>query len=119
MTDQREPCVADRDPHPMRSTRRGFVRSAALGAAGLAAAGASPLASPAADAKQPKRKTKIRIGTLQGGRLDLEAGETVRFVLDGADGDKQAIPLHHPEIFDAVVPNLTLTGLRIIHELNS
>lgn len=63
MTDQREPCVADRDPHPMRSTRRGFVRSAALGAAGLAAAGASPLASPAADAKQPKRKTKIRIGT--------------------------------------------------------
>ena len=47
---------------------------------------------------------KIRIGTLQGGRLDLQAGETVRFVLEGADGDKQAIPLHHPEIFDAVVP---------------
>lgn len=51
---------------------------------------------------------KIRIGTLQGGRLDLEAGETVRFVLEGADGDKQAIPLHHPEIFDAVVPGQQL-----------
>ena len=47
----------------MRSTRRGFVRSAALGAAGLAAAGASPLASSVVAAEKPKRKTKIRIGT--------------------------------------------------------
>jgi pyruvate kinase len=51
---------------------------------------------------------KIRIGTLQGGRLDLQAGEAVRFVLEGADGDKQAIPLRHPEIFDAVVPGQEL-----------
>ncbi|WP_342105096.1 pyruvate kinase [Methylobacterium sp. SI9] len=51
---------------------------------------------------------KIRIGTLQGGRLDLTAGEMVRFVLEGADGDKQTIPLHHPEIFDAVVPGQEL-----------
>jgi len=51
---------------------------------------------------------KIRIGTLQGGRLDLEAGERVRFVLEGADGDKHSIPLHHPEIFDAVVPGQEL-----------
>lgn len=47
---------------------------------------------------------KIRIGTLAGGRLDVVAGERVRFVLDGADGDEDAIPLHHPEIFAAVVP---------------
>ena len=51
---------------------------------------------------------KIRIGTLQGGRLDLQAGERVRFVLEGAEGDKQTIPLHHPEIFDAVVPGQDL-----------
>ena len=51
---------------------------------------------------------KIRIGTLAGGRLDLAAGERVRFVLDGADGDKGAIPLHHPEIFAAVVPGQDL-----------
>jgi pyruvate kinase len=51
---------------------------------------------------------KIRIGTLAGGRLDLVNGETVRFVLEGRDGDKQAIPLHHPEIFAAVVPGQEL-----------
>ena len=51
---------------------------------------------------------KIRIGTLQGGRLDLEAGERVRFVLEGSEGDKLSIPLHHPEIFDAVVPGQDL-----------
>ena len=63
MTDQTRPCAADRESNPVRSTRRGFVRSAALGAAGLAAAGAGPLASPLAAAKKPRRKTKIRIGT--------------------------------------------------------
>ncbi|MET7241768.1 pyruvate kinase [Methylobacterium sp. EM32] len=51
---------------------------------------------------------KIRIGTLRDGRLDLEAGETVRFVLEGRDGGKQAIPLHHPQIFAAVVPGQDL-----------
>ena len=51
---------------------------------------------------------KIRIGTVKDGRLDLEAGESVRFVLEGRDGDKQAIPLHHPEIFAAVVPGQDL-----------
>ncbi len=35
------------------------------------------------------------------------AGERVRFVLEGeAEGGKDAIPLHHPEIFAAVVPGL-------------
>ncbi|WP_411901461.1 pyruvate kinase [Methylorubrum thiocyanatum] len=51
---------------------------------------------------------KIRVGTVQGGRLDLAAGETVRFVLEGSEGGKDAIPLHHPEIFAAVVPGQDL-----------
>ncbi|WP_438346413.1 pyruvate kinase [Methylorubrum populi] len=51
---------------------------------------------------------KIRIGTVAGGRLELATGETVRFVLEGADGGKDAIPLHHPEIFAAVVPGQEL-----------
>ncbi|CAO4176836.1 pyruvate kinase [Methylorubrum populi] len=51
---------------------------------------------------------KIRVGTLAGGRLDLVLGETVRFVLEGSDGDSQSIPLHHPEIFAAVIPGQEL-----------
>lgn len=51
---------------------------------------------------------KIRIGTVKDGRLDLTAGETVRFVLDGSEGDKQAIPLCHPEIFAAAAPGQDL-----------
>ena len=51
---------------------------------------------------------KIRVGTVRDGRLDLTAGERVRFVLAGADGDKRALPLHHPEIFAAVVPGQDL-----------
>ena len=51
---------------------------------------------------------KIRVGTVRDGRLDLAAGERVRFVLEGTDGGKDAIPLHHPEIFAAVVPGQDL-----------
>ncbi|MCJ2034905.1 pyruvate kinase [Methylobacterium sp. J-068] len=51
---------------------------------------------------------KIRVGTVQGGRLDLVAGERVRFVPEGSEGGKDAIPLHHPEIFAAVVPGQDL-----------
>ncbi len=51
---------------------------------------------------------KIRVGTVRDGRLDLMAGERVRFVLEGAEGGKDAIPLHHPEIFAAVVPGQDL-----------
>ncbi len=39
---------------------------------------------------------KIRVGTVRDGRLDLVAGERVRFVLEGAEGGKDAIPLHTP-----------------------
>ncbi len=45
---------------------------------------------------------------MRDGRLDLVAGERVRFVLEGAEGGRDAIPLHHPEIFDAVVPGQDL-----------
>jgi len=47
---------------------------------------------------------KIRIGTLKDGKFAVAPGETVRFVLDGVEGDKQSIPLPHPEIFAATLP---------------
>ncbi|MBM6582192.1 pyruvate kinase [Microvirga sp. BT689] len=47
---------------------------------------------------------KIRIGTLKGGALALPEGETIRFVLEGTDGDRTSIPLPHPEIFAAILP---------------
>lgn len=51
---------------------------------------------------------KIRLGTLAGGRLDVASGETLRFVLDGSEGDRDAIPLPHPEIFAAIAPGQDL-----------
>ena len=51
---------------------------------------------------------KIRVGTVAGGRLEVVPGEIIRFVLEGSDGDKGAIPLHHPEIFAAVAPGQEL-----------
>jgi pyruvate kinase len=47
---------------------------------------------------------KIRIGTFRDQKITVEAGETIRFVLSGSDGDRSAIPLPHPEIFAAVAP---------------
>src|SRR5947209_8536009 len=47
---------------------------------------------------------KIRVGTIKDGKITAIAGEQVRFVLSGSDGDKMSIPLPHPEIFDAVTP---------------
>jgi pyruvate kinase len=47
---------------------------------------------------------KIRVGTIKDGKIEVEAGETIRFVLAGAEGDRSAIPLPHPEIFAAVAP---------------
>jgi pyruvate kinase len=46
---------------------------------------------------------KIRIGALSGGSLLLVEDETVRFVLGTAEGGKDAIPLPHPEIFEAIL----------------
>ncbi|MFY0614645.1 MAG: pyruvate kinase [Hyphomicrobiaceae bacterium] len=47
---------------------------------------------------------KIRVGTIKDGRIDVEAGDTVRFVPDGNDGGPDAIPLPHPEIFASTAP---------------
>src|SRR3954466_407838 len=47
---------------------------------------------------------KIRVGTIKDGKLSVAAGEAVRFVLSGTDGDRMSIPLPHSEIFDAVSP---------------
>ena len=51
---------------------------------------------------------KIRIGTLTDGKLTLESGDTVRFVLGSAEGTKNAIPLPHPEVFEAIAPGQEL-----------
>ncbi|MBY0299109.1 MAG: pyruvate kinase [Methylobacterium sp.] len=51
---------------------------------------------------------KIRIGTVAGGKLDLAAGDRVRFVPEGREGDAHAIPLPHPEIFASVAPGQDL-----------
>ena len=51
---------------------------------------------------------KIRVGTIRDGKITVTAGESIRFVLKGADGDKSAIPLPHPEIFAAVAPGHNL-----------
>ncbi|WP_201864593.1 pyruvate kinase [Microvirga soli] len=51
---------------------------------------------------------KIRIGTLRDGALALSEGETIRFVLEGKDGDRTSIPLPHPEIFEAILPGQDL-----------
>ncbi|MGC5189041.1 pyruvate kinase, partial [Escherichia coli] len=47
---------------------------------------------------------KIRVGTLREGKISAAAGETIRFMLSGSDGDRSAIPLPHREIFAAVAP---------------
>jgi pyruvate kinase len=51
---------------------------------------------------------KIRVGTVRDGKLSIATGETIRFVLQGSDGGKDAIPLPHPEIFAAIAPNHNL-----------
>jgi pyruvate kinase len=51
---------------------------------------------------------KIRVGTIRNGKVAVAAGETIRFVLSGTDGDKSSIPLPHPEIFAAIAPGQDL-----------
>jgi pyruvate kinase len=51
---------------------------------------------------------KIRVGTIKDGKIVVEAGEVIRFVGEGADGDKSCIPLPHPEIFAAIGPGQEL-----------
>ncbi|WP_188575290.1 pyruvate kinase [Azorhizobium oxalatiphilum] len=51
---------------------------------------------------------KIRVGTIKDGKFTVKAGDKVRFVLSGADGDPMSIPLPHPEIFAAIAPKQDL-----------
>ena len=62
-----------------------------------AGAGDRPADRHPADLQGPK----IRVGTSRAAGSS-GAGETVRFVLEGSEGDESAIPLPHPEIFAAV-----------------
>jgi pyruvate kinase len=51
---------------------------------------------------------KIRVGTIRNGNIAVEAGETIRFVMSGVDGDRTSIPLPHPEIFVSIAPGQDL-----------
>jgi pyruvate kinase len=51
---------------------------------------------------------KIRVGAIRDGKIVVAAGEKIRFLLHGTDGDAMSIPLHHPEIFAAVLPGHNL-----------
>ena len=41
------------------------------------------------DLQGPK---STRVGTIRNGNIAVEAGEAIRFVMSGADGDKTSIP---------------------------
>ncbi|WP_406856652.1 pyruvate kinase [Alsobacter sp. KACC 23698] len=47
---------------------------------------------------------KIRLGAVPGGRVILQAGQTIRLVLAKTSDDPARLPLPHKEIFDAVMP---------------
>jgi pyruvate kinase len=51
---------------------------------------------------------KIRVGLISDGKIQVAAGETVRFVLGREAGGREAIPLPHPEIFAAILPGAAL-----------
>jgi len=51
---------------------------------------------------------KIRVGTIRDGKIAVAAGDKIRFVRSGSDGDAGAIPLPHPEVFDAILPGQDL-----------
>ncbi|MEQ8356639.1 MAG: pyruvate kinase [Kiloniellaceae bacterium] len=51
---------------------------------------------------------KLRIGTLENGEVQLEAGQAFRLDLDETPGDGKRAPLLHPEIFAAISPGTFL-----------
>src|SRR5262245_1933343 len=51
---------------------------------------------------------KIRVGVIKDGAFTVEAGEKIRFVLKDGTGEKNSIPLPHPEIFAAIMPGHNL-----------
>ncbi|HVI90448.1 MAG TPA: pyruvate kinase [Dongiaceae bacterium] len=63
---------------------------------------------------------KIRVGVIKDGAFTVEAGERIRFVLKDGTGEKNSIPLPHPEIFAAIMPGHNLliddgrVGVRVV-----
>src|SRR4051812_38917578 len=51
---------------------------------------------------------KLRVGALADGPVPIEEGERVRFDLDTAPGNRDRIPLPHPEVFAALRPGVHL-----------
>ena len=51
---------------------------------------------------------KLRVGMFAEGAVELEDGQSFRFDLDEAPGDKTRVNLPHPEIFAAIGPGATL-----------
>ena len=51
---------------------------------------------------------KIRVGTIRDGKIAVAAGDKIRFVRTGSDGDAMAIPLPHSEVFAAIMPGQDL-----------
>lgn len=45
---------------------------------------------------------KLRVGAIEGGALELKAGDLLRFDLDPAPGNATRVPLPHREIFQAI-----------------
>ena len=55
---------------------------------------------------------KIRVGLIKDGKIQVAAGDSVRFVLGREEGGREAIPLPHPEIFKAIMPGAALLDRR-------
>ena len=51
---------------------------------------------------------KLRLGTFEGGRVQLEAGARFRLDMDRTPGDARRAPLPHPEIFAALQDGIEL-----------
>ena len=51
---------------------------------------------------------KLRVGTFEGGQVELEEGQRFRLDLDPEPGDRTRAPLPHPEIFAALQPGTDL-----------
>ncbi len=51
---------------------------------------------------------KLRLGTFQNSKVELEQGQTFRLVLKEVEGNEQRVSMPHPEIFAALEPGAEL-----------
>jgi pyruvate kinase len=51
---------------------------------------------------------KLRVGRLAQGPIALAPGQRLRFDLDPTPGDRERVPLPHPEVFQALAPGVQL-----------